>query len=222
MIDSAAGFGLQVNNASAVNGSAALYGKQGAGSSVTNDYGSAVLGDAESGVGVLGLSKTENGVLGFSDANSAVSGISASWHGVAGRTHSNTAAGVYASGSSSSGIALKIAQGGITIEGAGESTATPVFVHKVVTGGAGNLCAIQPYASVIDHPLTNGCSDTILIVRPNYGANDTGVAPAPGGYAVYYDATDQCGKGAGKWVIYNLDATALTNNSRVNVLVVNP
>lgn len=224
--------GLQANTTSAIGGTAALYGKQGLGSGIPNSDVSALLGDAEdstaiiglshNGIGILGASNAANGIRGLSDGDSAVSGISAGWHGVAGRTHSNTAAGVYASGESSAGIALQITQGGIKVEGAGVHTDTPVFIHQVNTAGGGNICAAQNFTTVLDHPLANGRSDAILIVTPNYGNSDAGVVVPTGGYGVAYDVTNSCGKGAGRWVIYNTSSTALPNNMLLNVLVVNP
>jgi hypothetical protein len=39
---------------------------------------------------------------------------------------------------------------------------------------------------------------------------------------VYYDDLDQCGFGAGKWVIYAYDGTYLNDGQMFNVLVVIP
>jgi hypothetical protein len=130
---------------------------------------------------------------------------------------SSTGVGVVAS--SLSGTAILI-DGGISVAGAGVDSDTPLFIHKVVTGSGGNICSLQAYSTVIDNPFTNNEPDAILIVTPNFGANNAGVAPAVGIPAVYYDATNQCGKGTGKWVIYNLNSVAQVNNSMFNVMVV--
>ena len=122
---------------------------------------------------------------------------------------------------SANGAAIQI-EGSIHVNGADIDSDTPVFIHKVVTGAGGNICSIQNYTTVIDNPIINSKPGAILIVTPNFGPNNTGVAPAVGIPAVYYDATNQCGKGAGKWVIYNLNAVALTNNSMYNVMAVLP
>jgi hypothetical protein len=108
------------------------------------------------------------------------------------------------------------------VQNANIGTDTPVFIHKVNTAVGGNLCAIQNYSTVLDNPIINGVPGAILIVTPNFGANDTGKAPAEGIPAVYYDATNQCGQGAGRWVIYNLNKQAQTNNSLFNVMAVLP
>jgi hypothetical protein len=147
-----------------------------------------------------------------------VSGYSSSGFGVVGTSSSATGAGVSA-WNDSPGAALQIVGGGIQVRDAGLNTQTPVFIHQVT---ASNLCAIQNYSTVIDNAFINGRPDAILIVTPNFGANNTGVAPAVGIPAVYYDATNQCGNGAGRWVIYNLNSTAQTTNSRFNVLAVTP
>src|SRR5207244_5216796 len=71
------------------------------------------------------------------------------------------------SGNGSTSMALRIANGGIQVAGAGIGTSTAVFIHYVdpdpkCTNGAGNqIC------SVIDHPLTNGDPNAILIVTPH-------------------------------------------------------
>jgi hypothetical protein len=167
--------------------------------------------------GVYGESLDDNGVYGNTDSGFGVYGNSAqNGKGVVG--YSNTGVGVLAS--SNSGPAILI-DGGISVEGAGIDSDTPVFIHKVNT--ATNICSgsiIQLYSTVIDNPFTNNQPNAILIVTPNFGANNVGVAPAVGIPAVYYDATNQCGKGTGKWVIYNLNTVAQVNNSMFNVMVV--
>ena len=104
-----------------------------------------------------------------------------------------------------SGAALRIESGGVRVTGASTGTPTPVFIHKVDTAVGGNLCAIQDYSTVIDNKIINGVPGAMLIVTPNYGPKSTGTAPAFGIPAVYYDSLNECGKGAGRWVIYNLN-----------------
>jgi hypothetical protein len=79
--------------------------------------------------------------------------------------------------------------------------------------------------TVINNPLTNGDPGAILVVTPNYGANGApyvGAGPANGVPAVFYDSLNNCGFGAGKWVIYNLNFVAMVNNSVYNVFVIKP
>jgi hypothetical protein len=102
-----------------------------------------------------------------------------------------------------------------------------VFIHRVRTGLEGNLCTEgsweQDYSTVIDHPLLNGNPDAIVFITLNYGLASSGhMGPAQGLYGVYYDDIDQCGFGAGRWVIYNVEATALKNYQMFNVMVVLP
>jgi hypothetical protein len=168
--------------------------------------------------GVYGESLESTGVYGKTDSGFGVYGQGyQNGTGVFG--YSNTGVGVGAH--STSGTAILI-DGGIRVEGAGIDSDTPVFIHKVNTSSGGNICSIQTYSTVIDNPFTNNQPDAILIVTPNFGANNTGLNPANAFPAVYYDATGQCGKGAGKWVIYNISTVAQVNNSMFNVMVVQP
>jgi len=98
-------------------------------------------------------------------------------------------------------IALEIQGGGLKVSGANR----PAFVHTVHTSGPDvNVpTSFQPYATVIDNMLVNSQPDAILIVTPCWGPASAGVGPAPSPVAVYYDDIDQCGFGAGRWVIYN-------------------
>ncbi len=159
---------------------------------------------------------TGRAVLGYSLAMTGT-GI-----GVNGIANSPTGVGVAAQNNSAGGVALRIWKGGIQVTNAGINTNTPVFIHQVKTGTGSNLCTIQNYSTVIDNALINGNPNAILIVTPNFGSNDTGTPPAVGIPAVYYDATNQCGKGAGRWVIYNLNTTPQVDNSRFNVMAVIP
>ena len=166
-----------------------------------------IFGDSRYGDGVVGQSGADNG-LGA---------------GVWGASFSPTGVGVRAlGGSGGGGAALMVERGGIKVLNAGIGTNTPVFIHKVNTAPGGNLCAIQNYSTVLDNALINGVPGAMLIVTPNYGPKSTGTAPAVGIPAVYYDSLNECGKGAGRWVIYNLDAQSQTHNSLFNVMAVVP
>jgi hypothetical protein len=170
---------------------------------VSDNWSTAIYGSAWTGRGVVGYSLASTGT-----------GV-----GVWGITNSPTGTGIAAQGSGA-GAALALHAGNIKVVNAGVGTHTPVFIHKVNT--AANICDIQNYSTVIDNSLINGNPDAILIVTPNYGAKATGTAPAVGIPAVYYDAANECGKGAGRWVIYNLNSTPQTNNSLFNVMAVIP
>ena len=200
----------------------------------TTLYGTAfeVENKVMGGTGIKGVANLSTGVrygvYGESLDSHGVYGKTNSGFGVYGRAYqngtgvvgvSNTGVGVNAY--SNSGYAIVI-DGGIRVEGAGIDSDTPVFIHKVDTSSGGNICAIQTYSTVIDNPFTNNQPDAILIVTPNFGANNTGVAPVDASQGVYYDATNQCLKGAGKWVIYSLNGPLApqVNNSMYNVMVV--
>jgi len=143
--------------------------------------------------------------------------------GLWGASNSPDGTGVLAYGGYGTyGAALEIQAGAIKVASAGIGSGTPVFIHQVNTAVGGNICQVQNYSTVIDNKIVNGVSGAILIVTPNFGPNNTGTAPAVGIPAVYYDATNQCGKGSGRWVIYNLNVQPQTNNSLFNVMAVVP
>jgi hypothetical protein len=186
--------------------------------------GTAIEGVADTGSnawGVYGESTYGKGVDGESTSGYGVFGHSTNNVGVRAETGSSSWPALQAVGLTGTSPAIEI-RGSIHVDSAGVDSDTPVFIHKVVTGGSGNICSIQNYATVIDNPIINSKPDAILIVTPNFGPNNTGTAPAVGIPAVYYDATNQCGKGAGKWVIYNLNTVAQVNNSTFNVMAVLP
>ena len=177
---------------------------------------SAVRGDSLGNIGVVGVSDADYGVYGFSQ----------NFHGVVGDTDddSGASAGVYAlgAGNVNQSIALGISSGGIKVNHAGVNTDTPLFIHKVATGGGGNVCTGGAWASTIDYELINGNPDAILLLTPNNGPYSGGTTPLNSIPAVFYDNTNFCGHGAGKWVVYNLALAALPNNAMYNVLVVVP
>jgi hypothetical protein len=154
--------------------------------------------------GVVGNSKSGTGVLGRSDSG----------YGVNGSTRSNTAAGVLASGASTAGIALEIFPGSIQVRGAGIDTLTPVFVHQVT---AVNINVNATQQTIIDHPLTNGDPFAILIITSaaNYG-NPGAYVIDPNPIGVYYNPS------LSKWVIYNINGSAMLAGQQFNVLVVKP
>jgi hypothetical protein len=186
--------------------------------------------------GVIGISDESNGVLGASAGGIGVVGITSSLspsasgifgsnsgNGIGVFASSNAGPAILAAGPGDSGVALRLQTGGIQVLGAGVNSTTPVFIHKVKTGAGGNICATKPYATVVDHPASNGNPGAILIVTPNYGAVTSGTAPPIEPMGVFYDDTNTCGAGA-KWVIYDVAPaqTPLLNNQLFNVLVIRP
>ncbi|MEQ1594896.1 MAG: hypothetical protein ABL985_07345 [Casimicrobium sp.] len=127
------------------------------------------------------------------------------------------------------------ASGGIRLPGAGDNqpnnpakqSGTNMFTHQVPTSGpCGNVGAFAS-RTAIDHPLTNGKPDAILVITPNFGTNSLangGGNPVFGNpVAVYYEDTGLGGCPAGKWVIYGINgAGVLLANQKFNVLVINP
>lgn len=185
----------------------------------------AVYGKAEGADG--------DGVFGVSDAvggsGSGVEGtsFSVSGAGVLGVGMSISNSGVSARNNFVTGTALHVGTGALRVKDAGLGGKGPVFVHQA-TGGS--ICVGRPYATVVDHPLTNGNPYAVLIVTPSYGtvggAPPYGSRPVAGPAkdipAVLYDDANWCGYGAGKWVIYTLNAASLVVDSLYNVLVVRP
>jgi hypothetical protein len=165
---------------------------------------------------IYALARDGTAVFAFADT------LTGNGVGVRGATNSKDGVGVIAQGASD-GAALAIANGGIKVYSAGIGSDTPVFIHQVHTGVGGNVCdAPYTYQTAIDNTLINGNPNAMLIVTPNYGPVDTGVSPAVATPAVYYDATNQCGRGAGKWVIFSMDGTTQVDHSLFNVMAVVP
>ena len=183
----------------------------GGGLKISSNYNAIEGVSTGSGVGLQG-----------SSANGAgISGWSTNMIGITAQTNTANFPALMATGWTSTSPALEI-NGSFHVTDAGIDTDTTVFIHRVNTASGGNLCASQAYSTVIDNPIINSEPGAILIVTPNYGSNTSGVGPAIGIPAVFYDSANTCGKGNNKWVIYNLNGTAQTNNSMFNVLVVLP
>ena len=103
---------------------------------------------------------------------------------------------------------LELSDGAIQVDGAGVGTETPVFVHEATAGN------ISGHMTEIDHPLTNGDPDAILIVTQNWSVNDVYNDQSIG---VYYESFTN------KWRIFNQNTTeAMPVGAAFNVLVVKP
>jgi len=127
------------------------------------------------------------------------------------------------------------ASGGIRLPGAGDNqpgnpakqSGTNMFTHHVPTSGPCGTVGAYASRTAIDHPLTNGKPDAILVITPNFGTNSLangGGNPVFGNpVAVYYEDTGLGGCPAGRWVIYGINgAGAMLANQKFNVLVINP
>lgn len=178
---------------------------------------------------VIGYSANDSAITGVSQTGSGVYGASTAGAGVIATNGSATRAALIAYNQDTSAFALSLQGGGIQVLTAGVDTTTPIFMHKVVVGGSGNnVCAPYGsinYATIIDNPLTNGDPNAILIVTPNFRKSDnsqsSGSGPAKDIPAVFYSVSGGCGN-IGKWVIYNLNAVAMNDNTFYNVMVIKP
>lgn len=162
-------------------------------------------GTGGTGIGVHGSQAGWGwGVYGQVDGNG---------RGVYGKSDGENGVGVYAAGSSSTGTALMLSDGGIRVNGAGLDTNTPVFIHQAT---AENIMCLFDWCTEIDHPLTNGDPNAILIVTQNY---------TPGGNVGVYTSHPvgvQYDNGHAKWQIFHLDFVVMPEEVTFNVLVVKP
>jgi hypothetical protein len=160
---------------------------------------------------VVGHSDTSAGVVGSSNSGLGVYGFSSTSLGVVGQTLDPGGVGVFAIGAGSSGKALRIKDGSVSVDGAGIGASTPVFVH-VVSGT--NVTAFNE--TIITHPLTDGDPDAILIITPSYNYHLAGGVNDTHPVGVFYRGDLL------KWVIYNIDNGAMLAGMQFNVLVVKP
>ena len=158
------------------------------------------------GIGVYGTQAGGGwGVYGQVDGNG---------RGVYGKADGATGIGVYAEGGSTSGTALMLSNGGIRVNNAGLGTSTPVFTHQAT---ASNIACGFSQCTVIDHPLTNGDPNAILILTQNFNYDTiTSAVNNPHPVGVQYLSTPS------RWAIYNVDLVAMTDGAVFNILVVKP
>jgi hypothetical protein len=145
-----------------------------------------VWGESVSGRGLVGNTVSGYGVLGYS-------------------TGSGT--GVRADGNGSATTALEINNGAIKVSGAGVGTSTAAFIHQAAGGS---------YRTCIDHPMTNGDPNAILIVTLNFSTSDNTHAVAVG-----YDASGVACT-AGRWYIFDELGNVIFAGQHFNVLVIKP
>jgi hypothetical protein len=124
------------------------------------------------------------------------------------------------------------ATGGIRLSGAGENqpgnaakqSRTNMFTHVVPTSGPCN--STGPFGlsrTAIDHPLTNGKADAILVVTPSFGALSAGAPGYNKPVVVFYDDTGSGFCPVGRWVISNPNGDQdMVAGMKFNVLVINP
>jgi hypothetical protein len=99
-----------------------------------------------------------------------------------------------------------------------------VFVHQVVIGTGGNVCATFAGDTVIDHPMANGNPNAIILVTPNQGPTSAnGILGLPDVTQVYYDDANFCGNALDRWVIKAVvPGSALTTHNRFNIVIERP
>jgi hypothetical protein len=165
------------------------------------DYG--MVGQSPDGVGVMGFGTT--GLFGFSNDPDG--------RGVEGHTTSPSGIGVLASAPEPEITALAIEGGNIRVPGAGVQTPTPVFIH------AANERNTRGSSTVIDHPMTNGDPNAILIVTRRM-VPILPVAEAAGttveNFSVAYNPR------ADKWMIVHQSGKPILAGAAFNVLVFKP
>ena len=163
-------------------------------STATSGNGIVVNMDATTGVGLFASMDAGSG------NTSSVQGYNTSPAGTGGSflTGSATGTALEGVGSGAGSTALKIENGGIKVAG----SVRPAFEF---TANAGN---ISVHVATIDHPLTNGNSNAILLVTPLW----EGVY-LNNPYGVWYNGS--------KWTIFLQDhATPMPVNAKFNVLVI--
>ena len=127
------------------------------------------------------------------------------------------------------------ANGGIRLPGAGENqpanpakqSGTNMFTHVVPASGPYLTNGIFGQTrTAIDHPLTNGKPDAILVVTPNIGVRTTSTTSYSKPINVMYD--DDGGSlctvpASGRWMIVNPAADQnMVAGMKFNVFVINP
>src|SRR5262249_42485951 len=129
----------------------------------------------------------------------------------------NAGAGVVAEGNGTSGTALTIQNGAISVAGAGVGTNTPAFIHiktpSNTCGGSGGL------STALDNPYTNGDPNALVFALSSnpYGRVDAGV---------YYPAGStppSCPFFANRWVLFLsliAEASNIPDGTQFSVLVI--
>ena len=212
-------FGLLVSSDNSFNASTVLTGVSGydvgvIGSSfATNGIGVIGYSFATNGIGVKGYGISGTGVYGSSPGlGTGVQGKSTDGIGVIGQTGQTLNPAILAENlASTSGVALQIQQGGLTVKGATIGSQTAAFIHQTTPDNT------YPNTSIIDNPLCNGKPDALLFVTHNSNPpNAVATIYETKTFGVYYSVDSS------KWRIYIEDQTAIPQNLYFNVLIINP
>ena len=114
-------------------------------------------------------------------------------------------AALHVHGAGPTNVALRIANGGLAVTGAGVGTGTAAFVHVA------NTTNTSFYITYIDNPLCNNDPNALLFVTHNWNPPGVNGNYQTNPYSVYYEAP--------KWTIYNDNGASISNMS-FNVLIV--
>ncbi|MDX6306361.1 MAG: hypothetical protein QOI77_3330, partial [Blastocatellia bacterium] len=172
---------------------------------------------SSSGVGVGGYASAGSGftrgVYGQSDSSGGygLHGYSPGGVGVVGTTLSGIA--VSAQGSGGNSTALEVKNGAIKVNGA----SPPVFVLTVHAGV--NTC-LSGQAISIDSPYSNNNPNAIILVTFSTVGQFFPVS-LPTVFVAYFNS-DVGGCPGHFWLIRNTDASALQDNLRLNVMIIDP
>jgi hypothetical protein len=166
---------------------AALFGQFGEPSGFAQPGNAAVRGDSAADTGLLGTSASGSGVRGTAGGGVGVEGFADAGTGVR-AAHGR------------GGTALEIANGALRVSGA----VRPAFVHTTDPGNT------RGDSSCLDHPLSNGLPDAMVLVTHRWGGSGVNV-PSTG---VYYDWD------ARRWCVFTESGATMPVGTSFNVLIV--
>ena len=102
-------------------------------------------------------------------------------------------------------MALRVANGGIAVSGAGVGSGTAAFIHVANSTNTSN------YITTIYNPLCDGDPNAILIATHQFSPPGVGGNYEAHPYSVWYAGS--------RWTIYNDDFASISNMS-FNVLII--
>ena len=127
--------------------------------------------------------------------------------GVYGQATTANTVGVTAQGSyASNSVALSIAGGNIRVQGAGNNTSTPAFIHITT------VASISANYSVIHNSMCDGNPNAILLVTPNLSPQGVLAAYNNHPIGVWYNGSN--------WTIFEQDSVAMPVGEAFNVLII--
>lgn len=121
----------------------------------------------------------------------------------------NPAAALHVVGGGGSSIALRVANGGIAVSGAGIGSATAAFIQLTSAANVGGD------STFINNPLCNGDPHALLFVTHCYN-------PPNGTTATYFNKSVGVWYTGTQWAIYTEDTSPMLTNIAFNVLVIKP